>query len=218
ALKIWAARPTVGNVIVSGHSGGGELINQGLLGSGPGSSLPQNLGTLKEVALFDAINGPCEFVSLQDWLEKTLKKELADLSGKSEPEQHKYLKTSIRFRSYFETSKPIGDYYSQWNVRPLPINKYPALLTNAKLLQDFLDEWFQKNASALPQTVQVEWKNNYVITFMGKVAHDDNKVNIVSAPTPSGSTPLIESVNVLPKREAGAQSLPGSEAPGLVYD
>jgi len=221
-LKIWAARPKVGSVIVSGHSGAGELINQGLLGGGPGSSLPQNLGTLKEVALFDAINGPCEFVSLQDWLEKTLKKELADLSGKSEPEQHKYLKTSIRFRSYYETSKKIGVYYSQWNVGPLPTKKYPALLGNRKPLRDFLDDWFQNNASGLPQTVQVEWKNNYVITYMGKVAHDDDKVNVISAPTPGGSTPVTESINVLPKREAGANALPGPEsgldAPGLVYD
>jgi pyrrolidone-carboxylate peptidase len=210
-LSIWTAPPSVGSVIISGHSGAGELINQGLLGGGAGSSLPQKLGTLKEVSLIDAINGPCEFVALQGWLESNLNKELADLAAKSEPDQLKYLKTSLRFRSYYEDSKKIDDYYKQWNVGPLPIARWRGLLANRKPLKEFLDKWFTDNAAKLPQSVQTNWKNNYVITYLGKVAHDDQKVNVINAPTPGGSTPVTESLNVLPKREAGAGLTPTAE-------
>ncbi|MBU6398883.1 MAG: DUF4157 domain-containing protein [Verrucomicrobia bacterium] len=218
-LKVWNASPAVRNVMLSGHSGGGELINQGLLGGGAGSSLPQKLGTLKEVALYDAVNGPCEFVAVQDWLERTLRKELGDLSGKSEAAQLQYLKTSVRFRSYFERSQAIGDYYSRWNIGPLPGKpSWQALLANRKPLEGFLSEWFKTNAASLPQTVQTAWRSHYQIVDMGKVAHDDSRINIMTGTTPTGSTPVAESISVLPKREPGAREEAEPAAAGQVQE
>ncbi len=220
SLNGWAASPKVGSVMISGHSGGGELINQGLLGGGAGSSLPKTLGTLKEVALFDAINGPCEFVGLLDWLERTLKKELSDLSGKTQSAQLTYLKSSVRFRSYFERSKPIGDFYSRWNIGPLPASpaSWKTLLAGKAPLDQFLADWFKANAAALPATVVSAWKQNYAVVDMGKVVHDNLPTNVVTGPTPAGSTPLTESINVLPKRAPGADAAGTPDAPALVQD
>jgi hypothetical protein len=212
--KGWQAAPTVNSVGISGHSGAGELINENLLGGAASSSLPQTVGTLREVALFDSINGPCEFINLLDWLEKTLRKELADLKGKKEAEQRAYLKDSMHFRSYFERSKPIGNFYSQWNIGPLPSDpQLQAKLSGRKPLKEFLDDWFATNATGLPATVLGDWVSNYAVIDMGSVAHDDNPVNIMTGPTPGGSKPIAEAANVLPKREDGAE---GPAAPGAL--
>jgi hypothetical protein len=212
SLNVWTASPTVDNVLIAGHSGAGELINQGLLGGGPGSSLPSKFGTLKEVALFDAINGPCEFVAVQDWLEATLKKELADLKTKTSlADQQTYLKTSMRFRSYYEQST----FYSQWNVGPLPSSP-AALLAGREPLKTFLSNWFSKNATGIQ--AHADWEKNYAVEDMGNVAHDDNATNVMTGKTKGGSTPITESLDVLPKREPTAQPCATSEAPELVHE
>jgi len=208
------AAPKVTNVMISGHSGAGELINENLLGGAPGSSLPSKMGTLKEVALFDAINGPCEFLAVSQWLETTLQSELANLKGKSEPDQLKFLKTSARFRSYFESSAAIGDFYSRWHIGPLP---RITQLASKKPLQTFLADWFKTNTVGLPAKVAAEWVSHYVVTDMKRVAHDVNPVNIMTAPTPSGSTPLTESISVLPKQEDGPVASPAKGADELVH-
>ena len=214
-LNIWTASPTVDSVMIGGHSGGGELINQGLLGGGAGSSLPATVGTLREVALFDAVNGPCEFIALEDWLERTLQKELADLQGKSsDAERLQYLKSSMRFRSYFERSAPIGNFYSQWNIGPLPSLRQVA---HRLPLADFLTDWFTKKVSGLSPAVLKAWRDNYAVVDMGTVAHDDNPVNIMTAPTPNKSTPITESASVLPQREPGADGAPAPSALSLVH-
>lgn len=210
------AAPGVGNVMISGHSGAGELINENLLGGARGSSLPSQLGQLKEITLFDAINGPCEFLALSDWLQRTLTQEAADLKGKAEPEQLKYLKQSMRFRSYFERSAAIGDYYSKWNIGPLPSDaKSKKLLAGRKPIADFLQQWFKDNSAGLPPSVVNEWVSHYAVVDMGQVAHDNDTVNIMSARTPGGGTPLQESLQVLPKHEEGAAA-PATGADELI--
>jgi hypothetical protein len=217
ALKVWSAKPAIGSVAITGHSGAGELINQGLLGGGAGSSLPQSVGTLREVALYDAINGPCEFVGLLDWLERTLNKELSDLKAKkSDVERRAYLTTSMRFRSYFETSAAIGDYYSKWNVGPLP--KTPKFLAGKKPVKDFLADWFTANTTGLDPQVVASWKANYVVIDKGSsVAHDDKKPNIMQAPDSQKVRPIEESVKLLPKRESGVTPVSSAEAPASVH-
>jgi hypothetical protein len=209
--------PSVAGVMISGHSGAGELINENLLGGAQGSSLPAKLGQLKEVALFDAINGPCEFLMVTDWLERTLTKELGDLKGKKEADQLQYLKGSMRFRSYFERSAKAG-YYSKWNVGPLPSDtKFQALLAGKKPVKAFLADWFRNNSAALSAAVANEWSSHYAVIDMGQVAHDSDPVNIMTAATKSHSTPLRESIQVLPKRDEGENTPLSADAEELIH-
>ena len=208
--------PSVAGVMLSGHSGAGELINENLLGGAQGSSLPSQLGHLEEVALFDAVNGPCEFLLLTDWLTRTLNKELADLKGKSEADGLKYLQGSMRFRVYFERGN--SGYYSQWIVGPLPSDAKSKRQLAGKLpIQLFLADWFGHNTAGLASTVAARWQRNYFVTDMQSVPHDGSPNNIMTAPTPRGAQPLQESIQVLPKRDDAAEGPVSPRAGALIH-
>jgi hypothetical protein len=59
---------------------------------------------LREVALFDAINGPHELSHATVWVTDNIKADIAALEDKSESEQRKYLADSVRFRAYYSTT------------------------------------------------------------------------------------------------------------------
>ena len=205
AIKAITAKPSVGQVMISGHSGAGELINEKVLGGAPGSSLPSKVGTLKEVALFDAINGKNEFEALQGFLRKMLANELGSLAALTTvDEQLAFLKTSFRFRAYYSHSPTIGEYYRQWHEGPVPARarvKDPTPI--AKLLDDFF------KALKLDARVVAAFRDNYRVIDAGdKVDHD----RMVGA-----SDHLKDALSVLPKRDPSAGRLP-DVAPPEVHD
>jgi hypothetical protein len=64
----------------------------------PPATLPTGL---REVTLFDAINGPHELSHATVWVTDNIKADLAALENKPESEQYKYLKDRVRFRAYY---------------------------------------------------------------------------------------------------------------------
>jgi hypothetical protein len=124
------AAPTVGRVILSGHSGAGGRISEMM--DEPGA--PRLPSKLAEVALFDAINGPDELRIVTAWVLQHLDHDLAALtslgaaSNLVTPDQAAYLQKSLRFRAYYTSS----DYR-----------------TRHEKLQDSIDRWFTANAARL---------------------------------------------------------------------
>ena len=170
SVGVWSAPPPIGNVMISGHSGAGELINEKLLGGAPTSSLPSAVGRLAEVALFDGVNGPNEFLALEKWLEGQLNADRAKVAGLPDRAARlAYLQTSMRFRAYFTDNA----YYSKWHIGPLPAGD--KRLAGKKPLAQFVVGWFAANAAALGGTSSAEFKalrRNYDVVQVGHPDHE----------------------------------------------
>ena len=111
-------RPKVARVIVSGHSGAGEGIDQMMLGGDPESPVSARLNGL---VLMDAINGPGEFNGLRAFLKKKLADELAAIKALAKEDRKlAFLKTSFRFFGSYSHGPATNDYYSKWYAGPIP--------------------------------------------------------------------------------------------------
>ena len=112
----------VGRLPYSAHSGGGGTLDPGLgamMKKDPDrawkagrekrkAARKANLpGGLREISLFDAINGTNELGSVRGWLWDSVNNDIDNLTGKSEKQQREYLQTVVVFRGYYEKT---GDY------------------------------------------------------------------------------------------------------------
>lgn len=201
-------KPVIGNVVITGHSGAGELINEKLLGGASGSELPKTLGTLKEIALFDAVNGPKEYEALKGFLRKKLQQELDALTAlRGDTERRNFLGHSFRLRAYF--SHPNGDpnYYAKWHIGPVPTAKG---ISDAVPLDKVIADFFsQKAVPALGAASPVvsAFRANYLIFDAGKQVKHDEMV--------AEQDHLKESLKVLPKLEPGARDVPAFAPPSV---
>jgi hypothetical protein len=199
----WTGVPTVTGVMISGHSGAGELINEQLLASAappPGvsqvttSSLPSKVGRLTEVALFDAINGPKELAAVKSWLEKTMDDDLAALSRLSSiQDKRNYLKTSTRFRAYYSHTN--NDSY----------------VPRHRETQKAIDDWLTAHDAQLGgagSPVYTDLSENYK-TF--DVGHSDHAAIL------SRGSKLQDALSMMPKRAPNAKPEPWI-APSQVHD
>ncbi len=204
-LGVWAAPPQIGSVMLTGHSGAGELINERLLGAAPGSSLPSAVGTLREVALFDAVNGPNEFLALEKWLGDQLAADLATLTALPDrAAQLAYLASSMRFRAYFTDN----EYYAKWHIGPLPAKD--ARMAGRLPLTQFLTDWFKANAAKLggdTSDVYRALRRNYGVIPAGHKEHPD----VVAR-----GDRLAEALSLLPAREPGAVPAAGGAIPAAL--
>jgi hypothetical protein len=201
-----ATVPRVSNVMLSGHSGAGELINEKLLGGASTSSLPSKFGTLKEVALFDAINGPHEFDAIKDWIEKSLDADLNQLNHQTDNQAKlQYLKTSMRFRAYYSDTS--NGSYTRWHVGPVKNSK----VKDSTPVKQFIENWFNQHASELGGITSAAYQalqQNYRVIYVGHADHDA----ILSR-----GDQLLDALKVFPKRETGAPS-EQAEVPAIVHD
>jgi len=191
-------RPTVAGTIISGHSGAGELINEKLLGGAAGSALPAKL---RAVELFDAINGPREFMALQSFLTTQLASDLHQvLALQTEAERLNYLKSSFRFRAHFSHDKETKTFYSQWHVGPVPAD---SKINDRRPIKKLIEEFFTTNATALggaASPVTQAFEANYlVIDVGGQVGHE--------AVVGDGNR-LMQALQAMPKLERGADRVP----------
>jgi hypothetical protein len=161
ALKMiegWEGAET-GRLLYSAHSGGGGTLDPGLgpgLGGKPNAAWKarrakrqtareaKRPGGLREIALFDAINGTNELASVRGWLWDSVNGDIDNLKGQSREKQKEYLKTVVVFRGYWEKT---GD--------------YPALYTNLQKLRDELLE--RKAPHKIPDDIWAELGTHYLI-------------------------------------------------------
>jgi len=133
----WKGKPT-GRLLFGAHSGGGGALNPDLgpkmLGPPGKDKKPTPLkpgeippgwevgrekrqaarkaklpGGLREIALFDAINGPNELGSVKAWLWDSVTSDIEALKTKDAAGQTKYLESVVIFRGYYE-----GDYIKNY--------------------------------------------------------------------------------------------------------
>jgi hypothetical protein len=198
-------RPSISQVMISGHSGAGELINEKLLGGAAGSALPARFGTLKEVALIDAINGPKEFEGVQRFLKQKLADELKSLLAISkDSDRETFLKTSFRFRAYYSHAPATGTYYSQWHVGPIPKG---AKVKDPTPIAQVLSDFFKSSATLLASKVLKLFQDNYQVIDAGATVVHDEMVG--------DSNHLKDALSVLPKREPGAATASAMAPPSI---
>ncbi|PZV00212.1 MAG: hypothetical protein DCF24_07740 [Cyanobium sp.] len=205
AVGAWgpqAAAPMIGRVILSGHSGGGGRISEMM--AEPGT--PRLSSALKEVTLFDAINGPGELGIVTNWVLQHLGTELAALmylgmgSGIETPAQTTYLQKSIRFRAYYTNGS-----YQERHLK----------------LQKTIDNWFGKNvapALGAGSTIYTQLYANYRTIPVNHGAHNkimgkDNQLLDALTTLPEAS-PVTQSVQ--PKADPGFN--PSASAPQSVVE
>lgn len=155
SLKVWASKPPKGQVLLSAHSGGGGPIGEEMLPGKAGASMPSNL---KEIALFDAINGPHECKAVADWITTHLSSDLAELkkSGMTEATQKQYLSKSTKFRGFHTGAK----------TTTASDSKNASYASRYAWVQARINDWFTTNSSdvsALPADVQSLLHKNYSI-------------------------------------------------------
>jgi hypothetical protein len=186
-----ASEPKIGRVILSGHSGAGDPLSAMM--QEPGT--PRLPSALKEVALFDSINGPIELGRVTDWVRQHLDADLAALislgrgSGIETPEQTAYLQKSIRFRAYYTNSS-----YRERHEK----------------LQKSIDEWFKQNAASalgVGSTLYTQLYNNYRTIPVGHGQH--NKIM-------GKDNQLLEALTTLPPTAPVTQSV--QPKPDLAFD
>jgi hypothetical protein len=151
AAGVWSTAPSIGRVVLSGHSGGGNTIGP-MCGQSGQPRLPSKIAAL---FLFEAINGANELAGVTSYVTQQLNSDLQNLQTASD--QAAFLKQSFRFRGIYNTQ---DDFYA----------------TNYATLKQTIASWFSKNASAIGGVGSDNYNAfsaNYVIVNPSPfVAHD----------------------------------------------
>jgi hypothetical protein len=163
-FKVDVSAPS--NVLLAGHSGAGApLATLGDAGlSGTKLIAPKEL---REVVLFDAINGKHEFAGLKNWIDGKLAADVAAMSGKPEPAQVAYLKGGgvVRFRSYHSRSKG----YVYWNGE---LQKHLDKVISDTKLPPNVQQALHENYKILPQDVGKSFKDHMEFIRRGSLVQD----------------------------------------------
>ncbi|MCR8557637.1 DUF4157 domain-containing protein [Mucilaginibacter sp. BJC16-A38] len=151
--KSWKKAPDIGRVIVSAHSGGGNVMEE-MLKPG-GTSQPP--GQMQELALFEAINGPHELAAVKQWITDNIKKDVNNLTTGAAADHAAYLAKSMRFRGYYT---PAGSYKAAYTDLDKHIKKQ---------FTDIVDK-----ATGLDPKDAQQIKDNYqVIVTAAGTGHDE---------------------------------------------
>jgi Succinylglutamate desuccinylase / Aspartoacylase family len=105
----------LGRIVLSAHSGGGPNISAPLVGRKPHDDRkvkPKDVDVtispgIRDIALFDAINGSGEEGMVEKWLTGQIAADIAELKSTPDDEaaQEKYLSTSLQFVAYFSDTE-----------------------------------------------------------------------------------------------------------------
>lgn len=200
--------PTVNGIIISGHSGAGEQIDQMMLAGDKESPIPRNF---KGLILIDAINGDHEFAGLRSYLITKLNDELAQIKSKTTvADKRAFLKTSFRFQGYYSATPPYPKYYDpslkpNADKRCNPHDK-PE---DAKSVEDVFVRFFCQHETDLGgrgSDVYNDFRANYHVEFAPSRVH----------PT-MVQDHLKRGLSVMPKPEDGGGSMPAF-APSAVHE
>lgn len=152
--------PGVGGVILSGHSGAGRTFSKTLGREENDKAKGQRL---KELILFDAINGTSELKPVTDWIKTRLKDDFAELSalaakGKGQQDLLAHLATTPRFRGYATHNSPN-------KKSPRYVDFFMGTKFKFESVQQAISRWFAKpEVQALGPEIVKRWLANYSVT------------------------------------------------------
>jgi hypothetical protein len=154
--RVLTAKPAVGPVVLSGHSGGGGEL--AVLLSQKGT--PRIPATLEAEFLFEAINGTNELATQTAFLTGKLNAALAAIkSAADDAAKSAYLATSFRFAGFYNSEFYVP-FYTQ--------------------LKQSLDAWFAHNAAALGGTKSAAYttlRAQYVVRSPSPPVKHDEQVD-----------------------------------------
>ena len=147
-MGVWKHAPAIDGVVLSGHSGAGATFASTMRSQ---SHRPEYL---REVVMFDSINGLGELKSIAGWLLRQLQFDLTALKAASVQDRQQLLSMGFRFRGYFSHNWIYPDMYKQ--------------------LETQLNTWFERNDRELQQLgVAGQLRQNYLpIIDAGDVKHE----------------------------------------------
>jgi hypothetical protein len=153
-----------GRIVLSAHSGGGPAITSPLAKSDRKAGGVAISPEVRDIALFDAINGTGEEKNVRTWLSRQIAADIARLEvhPHDDAAQREYLATSTRFRAFFsDTDK------SKKHPRGFYVDQH-------RRLQDFLADTFKDRPDAVTPGAWTELGDHYVIDGpqVGR-SHDD---------------------------------------------
>jgi hypothetical protein len=149
--KKWENPPSIARVILTAHSGGGNIMEDILKPANAGQ-LPAGM---QELALFEAINGPNELAAVKAWVEAQITKDVnALMPGAAKIDHKAYLAKSMRFRGYYT---PKGDY----------VKRYQELDTHIKNLYTKVD------SAHLDSDDAKQIKDNYQVMATAANGHNE---------------------------------------------
>jgi hypothetical protein len=148
SLKVWDKLPQIRGVVLSGHSGAGNVLTPMLDKS---ERLPEKL---EEVILFDALNWDYQVGHVWHWLERQLARDLHELVGlPTRAKRLEYLTRSLRFRGYHTHT---GNYPKRYQK-----------------VDEAIGGWFSRHSTLLGiLAVESELKSNYVVIDAGDIPHE----------------------------------------------
>jgi LAS superfamily LD-carboxypeptidase LdcB len=149
AMGVWKQAPAVDGVVMSGHSGAGATFAATM------RTQSHRPDYLREVVMFDSINGSGELKSIAGWLLRQLGSDLTALkAATSVQDRQQLLSTGFRFRGYFSHNWIYPDMYKQ--------------------LETQLNTWFERHDGELQQLgIAGQLRQNYLpIIDAGNVAHE----------------------------------------------
>jgi hypothetical protein len=163
-MGIWLFVPPISQVILSGHSGAGSAIAEKMMKGVQGAKLPS---ALRELVLFDAINGPNELSIVTDWVLSHLDADLKQLTrpGNTAAEQTTYLSQSTRFRGY----------HTGTANAPPSTSVTASYASRYAVLAQRIDGWFRGHAKELggaKSALSTQLRQNYQVVAQGHSKHD----------------------------------------------
>ena len=168
-LGVWGkqGQPPRGQIVVTGHSGGGKAAMDLVAGGAPG------LGKLAEVALFDGINGPDELDVATRWVKAQLDAAHSRLqSAKGKQAEEAILATVIKFRAYHSGSATAK--------ASRKIRDWPGLHAS---LRAAIDAWFADNGPKLSPFALQGLRDRIQVIATGQRVHE----KMVGGPSGPGS-------------------------------
>jgi hypothetical protein len=159
-LGAWGkqGQPPRGQIVVTGHSGGGKAAMDLVAGGAPGLGK----GKLAEVALFDGINGPDELDVATRWVTAQLDAALVRLqSSKGKQAEEAILATVIKFRAYHSGSATAK--------ASRKIRDWPGLHAS---LRAAIDAWFAGNGPKLSPFAVQGLRDRIQVIATGQRVHE----------------------------------------------
>jgi hypothetical protein len=152
---------TLGRVVFSAHSGGGNTIIR--MQKDP-SRLPSSM---KELVLFDAINDPSQVATLMKILDVRLKADLANIRAQPKGQEKKWIERfGFRFRGYHTPKYQKKDTQGNLMWKDPETQTQPVMagygVAYEKLNQE-IKRWFDLNTKGLPSDIRKAFADNYQV-------------------------------------------------------
>jgi hypothetical protein len=157
SMKIWSSTPHRGSVVLAGHSAGGKVAADLMIGG--------SISSASELALFDGINGPHELQAIETWVGAQLDSAAAKLRVPvvkgDKTKEDEVLKAVVRLRAYHSGSAA--------GRATREIRDWPGL---HRTLRATIEQWFDSHGSQISPHAASELRAHFQVIATGQRDHN----------------------------------------------